>query len=176
LKPSQVLTYYYALTFLLGTVLTVAVAFGVNAGEISPGGAAIMSLSWNVLFIMILPLVLDWSERKHCQARFLELEDIQGSNPELAAVIAEQCRHLSIAGLRLAVVDKGSDELFSYGLWGYNPRLILPQKLLTSQPPAAVWPSIEAELTRFASQDHTMIFLLFTVLQITLELVLVWLL
>lgn len=135
-----------------------------------------MTLSWNVLFIMILPLVLDWSERKHCKARFMELEEIAHTNPQLAAVISDQCQRLAIPSLRLAIVDQPADELFSYGLWGYNPRLILPEKLLLAQQQAVLLPSIEAELTRFTSQDSTMLFLLFTIVQIILELVLVWML
>jgi len=169
-----VLTIYYALTFGLGLALAIPVAYWMQSKEIGAWGAILVTLSWNVLFVMILPLVLDWSERKHCKARFLELEEISGRNPELAAVISEHCKKLSIASLRLAVVDQPAEELFSYGLWGHNARLILPEQLLSVSEQGLAFPSIEAELTRFSSQDHTMIFLLFAIMQIVAELVIVW--
>ncbi len=80
---------------------------------------------------MLLPMVLDWAERRYFKARFVALEDIAKTNPELALMIGEHCKKLSLPGLRLAVVDTTSDELFSYGLWRTNPRLIIPDALLT---------------------------------------------
>jgi hypothetical protein len=145
------------------------VAYFLNLQEVGARGAALMTLSWNVLFIMILPLVLDWSERRHCKVRFLELEEIANANPELANAISEQCAKMQIHKLRLAVAAQPTDELFSYGLWGYNPRLILPDNLLASRERTVIIPSIEAELTRFASQDVTIVFLLFTILQIVFQ-------
>jgi hypothetical protein len=168
-KPSRALAVYYAITFAVGVLLTLPISIFLNTHELGAKGAAVMTLTWNVLFIMILPLVLDWSERTHCKARFLNLEELKTTNPELAAAIMEQCQKLSIPSLRLAIVNQGADELFSYGLWGYNPRLILPNALLTDNEKTLLIPSIEAELTRFASQDHTMVFLLFTVVQIVIE-------
>jgi len=168
-RPSQVLTIYYVITFAIGVLLTIPTALWVAENEVGARGAAIMTLCWNVLFTMILPLVLDWSERTHCKARFVELEEVAATNPELAAAITEQCKKLSLPGLRLAVVDTPTDEVFSYGIWGNNPRLILPDNLLKSGEKTVVMPSIEAELTRFASQDHTTVFLLYTVLQILLQ-------
>lgn len=150
-------------------MLTIPVALWVNQDELGARGGAIMTLSWNVLFSMILPLVLDWCERKHCKVRFLNIEEIAQTNPELAAVIAEQCQKLAITHLRLAIADTPSDETFSYGLWGHNPRLILPGKYLRAQEKAVMLPSIEAELTHFTSQDHTMVFLLFTVVQVLVQ-------
>ncbi|MBI4534062.1 MAG: hypothetical protein HY711_08940 [Candidatus Melainabacteria bacterium] len=163
------MTIYCIGTFIIGLVLTIPVALWVNQDELGTRGGAIMTLSWNVLFSMILPLVLDWCERKHCKVRFLNIEEIAKTNPELAAVISEKCRQLAIAHLRLAVADTPTDETFSYGLWGHNPRLILPGKLLNSHDKAMILPSIEAELNHFASQDHTMVFLLFTVVQVLLQ-------
>ena len=169
MRPSRVLTVFYAATFVIGALITVPVSFAVSHHDIGARGAAIMTLSWNVLFTMILPLVLDWSERKYFKARFLELEEVASRNPELAAAITEQCERLSIQKLRLAVVDSSADEIFSYGLWGSNPRLVLPNALLSSEEKAVMLPSIEAELTRFRSQDNTIIFLMFTVVQILLQ-------
>jgi hypothetical protein len=163
------LSIYYVIAFFLGVGFSIAVSYFLNIGEVGARGAALMTLSWNVLFIMILPVVLDWSERRHCQVRFLELEEIAASNPELAAAISEQCAKMSIPKLRLAVANHNSDEIFSYGLWGQNPRLILPGTLLSAKEPGVIVPSIEAELHRFTSQDVTVVFLLFTVAQILLQ-------
>jgi hypothetical protein len=168
-RPSKVLSIYYAIAFAIGIALSLPVAFFLNIDEVGARGAALMTLSWNVLFIMILPLVLDWSERRHCKVRFLELEEIANANPELADAISEQCLKMQIPKLRLAVASQPSDELFSYGLWGYNPRLILPDNLLESRERTVIIPSIEAELTRFASQDNTIVFLLFTIIQIVFQ-------
>jgi Zn-dependent protease with chaperone function len=145
--------------------MTVPVAHWVQIHEVGARGGSIMTLCWNVLFIMILPLVMDWGERRYFKARFVALEEVAQTNPELANVISEQCRKLSIPGLRFAVIDTPSEELFSYGLWRTNPRLVVPGSYL-SQPQPTVIPSVEAELSRFASQDHTVVFLLFTIIQV----------
>ncbi|MGH9550203.1 MAG: hypothetical protein ACRD3W_12550 [Terriglobales bacterium] len=158
------------MTFIIGTLMTFPVAHWVQIQEVGARGAAIMTLCWNVLFVMILPLVMDWAERRYFKARFLALEEVAKTNPELASVIAEQCTKLRIPGLRFAVVDSPTDELFSYGLWRTNPRLVVPGNLLNSETKTAVIPSVEAELTRFASQDHTFVFLVFTVFQILMVL------
>jgi hypothetical protein len=168
-RPSKVLSIYYAIAFAIGIALSLCVAYFLNIQEVGARGAALMTLSWNVLFIMILPLVLDWSERRHCKVRFLELEEIANSNPELANAIAEQCAKMQIPKLRLAVASQPTDEVFSYGLWGHNPRLILPDNLLATKERTVFVPSIEAELTRLASQDVTIVFLLFSVLEIVLQ-------
>lgn len=173
MKPSRVLLIYNSIAFAIGVLLTIPVALSVTQNELGYRGAAVMTLCWNVLFVMILPLVLDWSERKHCKVRFLELEEIAKTNPELADAISEQCKKLAIPKLRLAIVDSPSDETFSYGLWGYNPRLILPGAFLSAHEKKVIIPSIEAELTRFTNQDQTLVFLLFTVLQIVLQYVLI---
>lgn len=165
LKPSTVLGIYYLTTFVVGAGLAYPVARCVAIGEIGARGSAILTLCWNVLFVMLLPMVLDWAERRYFKARFVALEDIAKTNPELALMIAEHCKKLSLPGLRLAVVDTTSDELFSYGLWRTNPRLIIPDALLTQSDKTLALPSIEAELSRFANQDHTLVFLIFTAIQ-----------
>lgn len=169
LRPSRVLSLYYLITFMIGVALTFPVARWVAVGEIGARGSAILTLCWNVLFIMLLPLILDWAERRYCKARFVELEEVARANPELALVISEHCKKLSLPGLRLAVIDTNSDELFSYGLWRSNPRLIIPNALLNVQDRTQAIPSIEAELSRFAHQDHTLVFLLFTALQCIIQ-------
>lgn len=169
LKPSTVLGIYYLTTFVIGAGLAFPVARCVAIGEIGARGSAILTLCWNVLFVMLLPMVLDWAERRYFKARFVALEDIAKSNPELALMIGEHCKKLSLPGLRLAVVDTTSDELFSYGLWRTNPRLIIPDALLTKSDKALAIPSIEAELSRFANQDHTLVFLIFTAIQCIIQ-------
>ncbi len=163
------LTLYYTASFIVGVILTVLVSHLLSAGELGARGAALMILCWNVLFVLILPLVLDWSEAKHFKTRFIKLEEVAQSNPELAAVLAEQCEKLSIHKLRLAVVDSPGEEVFGYGLWGNNPRLVVSGTFFRSHEKARMLPSIESELTGVKSQDHTMVFLLFTVLQIVLQ-------
>ena len=165
---------YYLVTFAIGTLMTIPVAHWVQIQEVGARGASIMALCWNVLFIMVLPLVMDWGERRYFKARFMALEEVAQTNPELANVISEQCKKLSIPGLRFAVVDTASDELFSYGLWRHNPRLVVPGNFLSAEPKTTLIPSVEAELSRFATQDHTFVFLFFTVVQISLLLALAY--
>ncbi len=168
-RPSRVLTIYCALTFAAGVALTVLVAFLQANGELGTRGGAIVTLCWNVLFILILPLVLDWSESKHFKARFLKLEEVAASNPELASVLSEQCEKHSLSKLRLAVVDTPSEEVFSYGLAGSNPRLVVSGTFFNEHEKSRMVPSIEAELSRVKAQGQTVIFLLFTVLQVALQ-------
>ncbi|MBS1997119.1 MAG: hypothetical protein JSS86_12440, partial [Cyanobacteria bacterium SZAS LIN-2] len=79
----------------------------------------------------------------------------------------KQCDKLALPGLKLAVIDNSDDELFSYGLWRNNPRLFVSNDILSKNPlQREIAPSIEAELTRFASQDHTLIFLMFAGFQL----------
>jgi hypothetical protein len=163
-----VLKIYYLTTFLVGTLLTIPLAQLLQLQEVGARGAALMALCWNVLFIMVLPLVMDWAERRYFKARFMALEEVAKTNPELASFISDQCKKLSIPGLRFAVVDSSVDELFSYGLWRHNPRLVVPGSFLSAEGKTTVIPSVEAELSRFAHQDHTFIFLLFTIVQVML--------
>ncbi len=61
MRPVQVLKAYYLATFVLGTLLTIPVAHLVQIQEVGARGASLMTLCWNVLFIMVLPLVMDWA-------------------------------------------------------------------------------------------------------------------
>jgi len=169
MRPSRVLKIYYLVTFAIGTLLTLPVAQLVQVQDVGPRGAALVTVCWNVLFVMLLPLVADWAEQRYCKARFMALEEVAKTNPELANVISSECKRLSIPGLRFAVVDK-ADELFSYGLWRNNPRLIMPGNYLDADTKTTIIPSVEAELGRFAKHrnDHTAIFLVFCLIQISL--------
>jgi hypothetical protein len=69
--------------------------------------------------------------------------------------------------VRFAVVDNAPEDLFSYGLWRMNPRLVISGKLLDKR--VSLVPSIEAELSRFATQDHTFVFVLFAIVQIIMQ-------
>lgn len=172
MSPSRVLKLYYGTTFLIGLVLQIFLVHWISTKEIGIRSAAIITLSLNVLFIMLLPLVLDWAEMRYFKARFLGLEEIAQTNPSLAASLEEQCKRLSIPKLRLAIVESASEELFSYGLWRINPRLVLSQSILAQEDQIRMLPSIEAELARFASQDRTLVFLMFTVIQEIVQIVL----
>lgn len=173
--PSRVLKAYYAVTFLAGLAFTFPVAKWVTTDDVGLRGAALLILSWNVVFVMLLPLVLDWAERHYYKARFIALEEVAQDNPELARALASQCEKLSLPGLRLAVVDDSVDEMFSYGLWRNNPRLVMSANALKAQMEKGIAPGIEAELTRFASQDNTLIFLMFAGFQVMVQNVLVYL-
>ncbi len=172
--PSRVLKAYYALTFCAGLAMTFQVAKWVTTDDVGARGAALIILSWNVIFVMLLPLILDWAESRYFKARFMALEEVAQDNPELALILSSQCEKLSLPGLKLAVVDDSVDEMFSYGLWRSNPRLIMSTQALQSNVEKAIAPSIEAELTRFASQDNTLIFLMFAGFQVMIQNLLVY--
>src|SRR5262249_50108617 len=146
MRPSRVLKIYYLVTFVIGTLLTLPVAQLVQVQDVGPRGAVLVTMCWNVLFVMILPLVADWAERRYFKARFMALEEVAKTNPELANVITAECKRLSIPGLRFALVDS-TEELFSYGLWRQNPRLVMPGKYLSAEKTKVI-PSVEAELDR----------------------------
>ena len=169
MRPSRILKIYYVATLIIGVLCTFPLARCVQVHELGGRGAALMTLCWNVLFVMILPLVMDWAESHYFKARFMQLEEVAKDNPELAAVISEQCQKLSIPGFRFAVIDAPTAELFTYGLWRSNPRLVLTSTLLSKEQQARTIPSIEAELHKFAHQDHTFVFLVFTGFQIMLQ-------
>jgi len=169
MRPSLILKIYYICTCLAGLIFTIPLAHAVQTHELGARGAMIMTLCWNVLFTMILPLVMDWGETRYFKARFMQIEEVAQTNPELAAFITEQCKKLSIPGFRFAIIDDSSDEMFSYGLWRSNPRMVLPKDFLTVEQRSRTIPSIEAELARFASQDHTFVFLFFTGIQIMVQ-------
>lgn len=143
MRPSRILKVYYLSTCIAGLLFTIPVAHAVQMHDLGARGAAILTLCWNVLFIMVLPLVMDWAESRYFKARFVQLEEVAKDNPELAAVIAEQCKKLSIPGFRFAVVDTTSDELFSYGLWRSNPRLVLPGSFLKKSRKRAPYPVLK---------------------------------
>jgi hypothetical protein len=181
LSPSKALKLYYLATFVLGTILTFPLAHWVQGNDIGIRGAALLSLSANILFVMLLPLIMDFAESHYFKAKFLALEEIAKDNPELAGILEAQCQKLSLPGLKLAIVDgnnKDGDapqELFSYGLWRHNPRLFLNQKVLRQKEIVQLMaPSIEAELSRFAKHDHTIIFVCFAAFQIILQNILVY--
>ncbi|HEY9677399.1 MAG TPA: hypothetical protein V6C76_05295 [Drouetiella sp.] len=169
MRPSRILKVYYSATFAAGLLFTIPVAQAVQHNEIGARGAAILTLCWNVLFIMLMPFIMDWAESRYFKARFVQLEEVAKENPELAEVITKQCEELSIPGFRFAVVESNTEELFSYGLWRSNPRMVLSTSFLTNDQKARTIPSVEAELTRFATQDNTFVFLVFTVLQVMLQ-------
>ena len=161
MTPSKILNSYYLVTFAIGAVFTLPVAQWVFEKEIGLRGALGLILCWNVLFIMLLPLVLDWLEKRYLKARFVAIEEIAETNPELANAIRNQCEKLSIPGLKLAIIDSTSNELFSYGLWGSNARLMVPGKLLEGEVETEILPSIETELNRFTRRNHTVVYLIF---------------
>ncbi len=70
IRPSKVLRIYYLTTFVIGLGLTVPVAHCVRTDDVGARGAALLILSWNILFVMILPLILDWAESRYFKARF----------------------------------------------------------------------------------------------------------
>ena len=100
------------------------------------------------------------------------LEEVAQTNPELASILQEQCKRLAIPNLRLAIVQSPSIELFSYGLWRNNPRLVLSDSFLDVEQVNRMIPSIEAELIRFSNQDMPLMFLMFGIVQEMLLLVL----
>ncbi len=171
MRASRILKIYYGVTFLIGLVLTVPLAYLVKIDEIGGKGAAVLILSWNALFVLLLPMILDWAESRYLQARFVAVEEVAKTNPELAQLISEQCEKLSIPGLRFAVVESetANDELFAYGLWRANPRLVVPGSVLANTEKSKLLPSVEAELNRFASQDHTLLFILFAIVQVIVQ-------
>lgn len=173
MKPAALLRTYCAVTFAIGTALTAPVAYFIHTKDLEMNAGIFLALSWNILFVMILPLILDWSERKYARARFIELEELAKTNPELKAALDAQCEKLALPRLRLAVADTAGDETFSYGLFRNNPRLIVPAKALSEDEKARLIPSIESELMRFKRRDLTPVFLLFAALQIAVQFLLI---
>ncbi len=167
--PSRILKLYYAATFAVGILLTIPLAYWVDIQEVGVRGSIIMTLCWNVLFVMLLPMVMDWGERHYFKARFMQIEEVAGTNPELASVIDAQCKKLHIFGCRFAVVNSANTELFSYGVWGRNPRLVISQSFLSAAEKAKIIPSIEAELHRFRRTEPTLVFFCFAAVQIIFQ-------
>jgi hypothetical protein len=170
MRPASVLRAYCAISFVLGVVASFPLAWFVKHGELSLNASAVLLLCLNVLLIMILPLVLDFSERKYFKARFLQLEEIAQSNPQLKALLEEQCQKLSLPGLRVAAVETTATEMLVYGLWHQNPRLVLPASWLrNSAGQTNLLPSIEIELNRFAKREVSFLFLGFFLLQVAVQ-------
>jgi hypothetical protein len=169
MTPPKILRAYLWSSCLLGFLLTGLTVFLLNRGEIGFSAAFLLPVSWNVLFMLILPLVLDWSEQKYLHARFLQLEEVARNNPELKNCLDRQCQKLSVSSIRLAVVDTNGEETFSYGLMRYNPRVIVPASMMTSDEKSRAIPSIENELNRFARQETSLYFLSFLFSQIALQ-------
>lgn len=172
MRPSKVLGLYCSLSFAIGALLSVFISVLVKHDEVGRYGATILTASWNVLFLMTLPMILDWSERKYFNARFMQLEEVAQENPQLKAVLDEQCQKLSLPGLRLAAVDSADGETFIYGLWRQNPRLVVPSSWLKSHDQSQILPSIEVELNRFAKRDVSIVFFGFFILQVAIQWVL----
>jgi hypothetical protein len=166
MKPNKILRIYLGVSFAVGLLFSAAVAHMTQVGEIELHSGAVLPLCWNVFFMLILPLVLDWSEQKYLKARFLGLEEVAQGNPELKAYLDSQCEKLRVESIRVGVIDAPVEEPFSYGLWRYNPRLIVPKSILSSEETARAIPSIELELSKFARQNVTLSFFTFTIVQI----------
>ncbi len=106
----------------------------------------------------------------------MQMEEIAKCNPELASLLQSKCQELALPKLRLAVVDGPCKEVFSYNLWGHNPRLVVPKTVLDPSEAANVLPSVEAELGVFVNQDQTIMFLIFASVQVLLQQVVLWIL
>jgi hypothetical protein len=170
MRPSRVLRLYCAASFAAGLLASLPLALMVHEKELSLNSSAVLTLSLNCFFLMILPLVLDWSERKYFKARFVQLEELAQTNPELKAILDQQCQKWSLPGLRLAAVDMPVGETFTYGLWRQNPRLVVPESWLRAAAPTGeIIPSIEIELSRFAKRDVTFVYLGFCAVQVLLQ-------
>lgn len=169
MKPAKILRIYLLLSCVLGFILSFCVTRLLKAGEIELNAALILPVCWNVIFMLLLPLVLDWSEQKYFKARFLHWEEFARSNPELKKYIETQCAKLAVPSIKLAVLESTTAEPFSYGLWRYNPRLIVPSSLLVPGEADKVIPSIEVELARFAKQELSIVFLILTIAQIVVQ-------
>lgn len=166
MSPSRILRMYYVTTLLLGLCMILPMSEWVKLNELGTRGAFGLILCWNVLCLMLLPLVIDWAERHYLKARFVEIQEIAKSNPQLAEVISVQCQRLSISSLKFAVVDNSPEDLVSYGLWRTNPRLIVSSDMLKPENQDKAIPSVEAELARFIKRDdNTVIFLMFAAFQ-----------
>lgn len=170
---SKVLRNYYIVTFLLGIGLLLPVSFAVKINEVGMGGAFAVVLCFNVLCFLLLPLIMDWTERVYFKARFLALEEVAKESPQLAKAVSEQCEQLSIASVKFAVVDVHNDvskddknaQLSSYGLWRSNPRLVVPNGLLDPENATNAAPSVLAELNRFSKNNSIPVFAAFAIIQ-----------
>lgn len=172
MKPSKILQAYLLASCLLGLALTIFTAIWLKQSIIELNAALILPVCWNVLLLLLLPLVLDWSEQKYLNARFLQIEELANDNPELKSYLDIQCEKLSVSQIRVAVVESGADETLSYGLLGNNPRVIVPKSMLSLEEKSKIIPSIENELNKFARHELSLYFLGFTFFQLLLQQVL----
>ncbi|MBX9725390.1 MAG: hypothetical protein K2X81_28595 [Candidatus Obscuribacterales bacterium] len=169
MKPSKILRVYLSSSCVIGLLFTALTVLLLKRAEIGMGAAFILPMCWNVLLMLVLPVVLDWSEQKYLNARFLQLEDVARDNPELKLYLDQQCQKRAVTNIKLAVVDSNGEETFSYGMMRYNPRVILPSSMLSTDDKSRVIPSIENELDRFARQEISLYFFAFTFIQIALQ-------
>ncbi len=174
MQPGRILKIYYVTTFALGMLATVPISHWLKVNELGARGAFGLILCLNVLFMMLLPLILDWAESRYLKARFLALEELAKNNPQLAEVLTKQCKKLSIPGIKLVVVDTASEELLSYGIWKSNPRIIIPTVVLERADEDGIISSIEQELARFSRRENDVIYLIFGAVQALLLVLLVW--
>lgn len=168
MRPAQVLKFYLLGTFLCGLVLCLPVFALIAHGDIEREAGVLLIFCWNVLCLLVMPLILDWSEQKYCKARFLAMEELAKENPELKAFLDLQCEKLALETLRFAITDIGPGDILSYGLLKHNPRLIVPASFIADIDKTKTIPSIELELNRFAKQEISLYFLGFAVCQAVL--------
>ncbi|MBP7862876.1 hypothetical protein KA183_14415 [bacterium] len=171
---SKVLRNYYIATFLLGVVMLLPMTIGLKTNDVGMKGAYAVILCFNVLCFLLLPLIMDWTERVYFKARFLALEEVAEKSPQLAKAVSEQCEQLSLNSVKFAVVEVahgepeqelGSHEkLTSYGLWRSNPRVVLTNRLLDPSNLNAA-PSVLAELNRFSKNNTIPVFMGFAAIQ-----------
>lgn len=171
MSPSRVLRIYLAVSLVVGLALCIPLALLIRVGELEANAGLFLCLSWNALFMLVLPLVMDWSESKYFQARFIALEDLALENPELKAYLEKECEKFSLASLKVAVANSPFDDTLSYGLWRQNPRLIIAKSVL--QDNQKLFPSIEVELARFARQDISLAFMGFAFVQLLCQVLIV---
>lgn len=165
MRPAQVLKLYLLSTFLCGILLCLPVFALIKYGDIERDAGVLLIFCWNVLCLLIMPLVLDWSEQKYCKARFLAMEELAKENPELKTFLDTQCKKLAIETLRFAIADAGPSDILTYGLLKHNPRLIVPSSFLSDIDKTKTIPSIELSLNRFAKQRISLSFLGFAICQ-----------
>lgn len=172
---SKVLRNYYIATFLMGLVMLAPMAYGLKTNDVGMKGAYAVILCFNVLCFLLLPLIMDWTERVYFKARFLALEEVAEKSPQLAKAVSEQCEQLSLNSVKFAVVEVAhgdnanelenhEKQLSSYGLWRSNPRVVLSQKLLDPANTSAA-PSVLAELNRFSKNNTIPVFMAFALVQ-----------
>jgi Zn-dependent protease with chaperone function len=168
MKPNQLLSIYFTSAFFIGIGLSAMLAHLESTKAVGILGGAVLTTCWNVFFLMILPLVQDWAQHNYCRARFIPLEEVKTTNPQLANILQNLSKRFSLGNLKLAIADVKADAPLSYGLLGSNPRLIVPQQMLDNLTTTSE-ESLEDELYHLTQQDHTLMFFMFTALQIIVQ-------